>query len=73
MPNSKLHKISSQEGHDAFLLEFKEINDLIMAFENEHLKDIMTSEGNNEEWTQEQLEEGKKESVFGEAEDVANW
>ncbi|OWB66270.1 hypothetical protein B5S33_g2970 [[Candida] boidinii] len=73
MPNSKLHKISSQEGHDAFLLEFKEINDLIIAFENENLKEIMTSKGNNEEWTQEQLEEGKKESVFGEAEDVANW
>ncbi|CDK28607.1 unnamed protein product [Kuraishia capsulata CBS 1993] len=73
LPNSELHRIDSPEGHDAFLLEFKQINKLILDFERKHLKEIMESEGNNPEWTDELKEEGKTESVFGEAEDVASW
>ncbi len=73
LQNSTIHKINSNEGHDAFLLEFKEINGLIMDFENKHLKDIMHAKGNNEEWDDANINDGKKESVFGEAEDVASW
>ncbi|ODQ45654.1 hypothetical protein PICMEDRAFT_16948 [Pichia membranifaciens NRRL Y-2026] len=71
LPNSTLKKINSPEGHDAFLLEFHEINELLLTFERENLKDIMENKGNNEEWN-ETIDE-VKESVFGEAEDVAQW
>ncbi|GMG19794.1 unnamed protein product [Ambrosiozyma monospora] len=73
MPNSTLKKLNSPEGHDAFLLEFTEMNEMIMNFERENLKEIMENAGNNEEWEEEKVQEGKKESVFGEAEDVASW
>ncbi|GMM28343.1 homoserine O-acetyltransferase [Martiniozyma asiatica (nom. inval.)] len=73
LPNSTLKKIDSPEGHDAFLLEFDGINKMILDFERENLKDIMEHKGNNEEWDEESVEQGKKESVFGEAEDVAQW
>lgn len=71
MPHSTLKKLNSPEGHDAFLLEFEEINSYIMEFEKENLKEIMENKGNFEEWN-ENIEE-VKESVFGEAEDVAQW
>lgn len=71
LPNSTLKKINSPEGHDAFLLEFDEINTLLLNFERENLKEIMNNKGNNEEWN-EKIDE-VKESVFGEAEDVAQW
>ncbi|ODV85022.1 hypothetical protein CANARDRAFT_28744 [[Candida] arabinofermentans NRRL YB-2248] len=73
LPNSKLKKINSPEGHDAFLLEFSEVNDMIMEFEKEHLKELMESDDTNSEWTDELIDAEKKESVFGESEDVANW
>ncbi|VEU22677.1 DEKNAAC103756 [Brettanomyces naardenensis] len=72
VPHSSLKKINSNEGHDAFLLEFEEINKLIQDFEKENLKDIMETKGNYEEWDGEK-DNDKKESVFGEAEDVASW
>lgn len=71
IPNSTLKKIDSPEGHDAFLLEFSEINELLLDFEHQNLKEIMENKGNNEEWS-ETIDE-VKESVFGEAEDVAQW
>lgn len=71
IPNAKLVRINSPEGHDAFLLEFNQINQLMLDFMNEHLKDIM-NEAVDKEWSDEDLTE-KKESVFGEAEDVTNW
>lgn len=71
LPNATLKKIDSPEGHDAFLLEFSEINELIMNFEREKLQEIMSNAGNNEDWN-ETIDE-VKESVFGEAEDVAQW
>ncbi|QPG77240.1 hypothetical protein FOA43_004647 [Brettanomyces nanus] len=73
LPNSTLKKINSNEGHDAFLLEFKDINKIVMDFEKIHLNDIMESKGNNEDWDESKVNDGKKESVFGEAEDVASW
>lgn len=71
MPNAELKKIDSPEGHDAFLLEFNEINEMILSFERKNLPEIMNKAGNNEDWN-ETIDE-VKESVFGEAEDVAQW
>lgn len=41
MPRSEFHRIESPEGHDAFLLEFQEINEVILQFEEKHLEDLM--------------------------------
>ena len=71
IPNAVLKKIDSPEGHDAFLLEFNEINDLLLSFMREKLPEFVTKKGNNEDWN-ETIDE-VKESVFGEAEDVAQW
>jgi homoserine O-acetyltransferase len=70
IPNSKLEKIDSPEGHDAFLLEFAAINQLIIEFLKANCSEIANSEG--VEWEEEPVTE-IKESVFGEAEDVTNW
>lgn len=71
IPNATMKKLISPEGHDAFLLEFSEINELLLNFERENLKEIMNNKGNFEDWN-ESIDE-VKESVFGEAEDVAQW
>ncbi|KXJ92207.1 Alpha/Beta hydrolase protein [Microdochium bolleyi] len=71
--HARLEKIDSQEGHDAFLLQFEQVNRFILAFLKEHLPDIMQREG-------EQVEEAAvgamtKSSTFGEAEvdDITAW
>ncbi|CDR47813.1 CYFA0S38e00144g1_1 [Cyberlindnera fabianii] len=70
MPNAVLERIESPEGHDAFLLEFAAINDLIIGFLKGKCPEIMNAPGI--EWEEEPVSE-VKESVFGEAEDVTNW
>lgn len=45
IPNAQLHVVDSPEGHDAFLLSFQEINDVILDFEKRVLDDIMSKEG----------------------------
>lgn len=75
IPNSEFHKIDSPEGHDAFLLEFAEMNNLLLKFENEHLTELMSAEveesedlDTNDDMTV------TKDSVFGEAElDITQW
>ncbi|CAG61021.1 uncharacterized protein GVI51_J08195 [Nakaseomyces glabratus] len=71
LPNSRLEKIESPEGHDAFLLEFKLINQLILEFLNKNVKDIMTAPPR--QWTGEIGQDEHAGSVFGEAEEVTNW
>lgn len=39
--DSVLKKIDSSEGHDAFLLEFEQVNNYVLEFLNEKLSDIM--------------------------------
>lgn len=70
MPHSKLEKIDSPEGHDAFLLEFAAINQLIIDFLKINCAEIVNSEGIP--WEEDPVTE-ITESVFGEAEDVTNW
>jgi len=41
IPRGELKTIDSPEGHDAFLLEFEQVNRLILGFEMEVLGDIM--------------------------------
>ncbi|RMZ78655.1 hypothetical protein DV738_g3724, partial [Chaetothyriales sp. CBS 135597] len=45
IPNGKLGKIESPEGHDAFLLQFEQVNKYLLAFFREHLPDIMSRPG----------------------------
>jgi homoserine O-acetyltransferase len=75
IPNARLEKINSPEGHDAFLLEFAEINQLITEFLQQQLPDIMSVEG--QDWKPDIVGELTKSSLFGEAEtedlDVTRW
>ncbi|ODQ78818.1 hypothetical protein BABINDRAFT_162500 [Babjeviella inositovora NRRL Y-12698] len=72
IPDSQLHRIESMEGHDAFLLEFQEIDDLIKKFLREKIPDVL--EGEVEGWElAEDLGDWTGSSVFGEAEDVTQW
>ncbi|KAI1409415.1 homoserine O-acetyltransferase [Hypoxylon sp. FL1857] len=71
--NARLEKIDSQEGHDAFLLQFEQVNRYILEFLHETLPDIMGREGEPvEEASVGQL---TKSSTFGEAEveDITAW
>ncbi|KAI5209328.1 hypothetical protein AUEXF2481DRAFT_38137 [Aureobasidium subglaciale EXF-2481] len=74
IPNSVLKNIDSPEGHDAFLLEFKQVNRFVLDFLHEVLPDVMAREpvafvshdGSQDE---------PKTSTFGEAEvaDITAW
>ncbi|CAK7213387.1 hypothetical protein SEUCBS140593_001822 [Sporothrix eucalyptigena] len=45
IPNCRLERIDSPEGHDAFLLQFEQVNRYILAFLREVLPDIMSRPG----------------------------
>lgn len=45
IPNSMLRKIDSSEGHDAFLLQFEQVNSHILEFFKEVIPDIMDRAG----------------------------
>lgn len=74
IPDARLRKIDSPEGHDAFLLQFEQVNKHILEFLHEVLPDIMGAPG-----TAGVEEEGvgavTKTSTFGEAEvdDITAW
>lgn len=74
IPDAVLKRIESPEGHDAFLLEFAEINNYIVEFFKEQLPDIMNTEGIS--WDSAEVGKLTKSSLFGEAEtdlDVTSW
>ena len=79
IPNSRLRKIDSQEGHDAFLLQFEQVNRHILDFFNEVLLDIMQAPPVDIEATTNGESNGigvmAKTSTFGEAEvgDITAW
>jgi len=77
--DSRLRTIDSLEGHDAFLLQFEQVNRHILEFFNEVLPDIMnlpvaTEDGINGA-DPDGVGEIKKTSTFGEAEvgDITAW
>lgn len=71
IPNAHLEKIKSPEGHDAFLLEFKLINNLIVEFLNKNEPTLMNSKPID--WEGEIGNDENHTSLFGEAEEVTNW
>ena len=71
IPKSRLEKIESPEGHDAFLLEFKLINKLIVDFLKTNCKVITDAKPRT--WRGDVGNDETKTSVFGEAEEVTNW
>jgi len=77
IPDARLRKIESPEGHDAFLLQFEQVNGHILEFLREVLPDIMGVPGRGEMQGQEEEGVGEvlKNSTFGEAEvgDITAW
>lgn len=73
MPNARLEKIDSPEGHDAFLLEFAEVNRYIVSFLQETLPDIMGKEGADIVSDNEEIAEVRYSSTVGEVEDLTSW
>lgn len=74
IPNAELKTIDSSEGHDAFLLEFKQVNTLILEFLRKAIPDIMSREPVN--WPPKETEaKAVKASTVGEAEveDITAW
>ncbi|KAI7788347.1 homoserine O-acetyltransferase [Diaporthe eres] len=72
--NSRLGKIDSPEGHDAFLLQFEQVNKYILEFLHEVLPDIM-QKGGNAAVAEASVGQLTKSSTFGEAEveDITAW
>jgi len=71
IPDAKLRRIDSPDGHDGFLLEFEQLNKLIVEFTDYHCNHIQvsspTSVMNKEDFI-------SPPSVFGEAEgDITKW
>ena len=79
IPNSRLRTIDSPEGHDAFLLQFEQVNKHILEFFREVLPDIMNSPGAEVDGINGAGSDGAgimtKTSTFGEAEveDITAW
>ena len=76
IPNSVLKNIDSPEGHDAFLLEFEQVNRFVLDFLHEVLPDVMAREP--VDFVSHDGVEGDKvvkTSTFGEAEvaDITAW
>jgi homoserine O-acetyltransferase len=82
IPNAVLKTIDSPDGHDAFLLEFEQVNGHLLAFLKEHLPEIMArtpvfpEAGNGGVADEAGLGTAPtKSSTFGEAEveDITAW
>lgn len=82
IPNSRLRTIDSPEGHDAFLLQFEQVNKHILDFFHEVLSDIMNapaqdnvSERGGDTEDKSGASKVIKSSTFGEAEveDITAW
>jgi homoserine O-acetyltransferase/O-succinyltransferase len=79
IPNSRLRKIDSPEGHDAFLLQFEQVNRHILEFFRDVLPEIMEAPGTDGLAEEDDAIDGvgklTKSSTFGEAEvgDITAW
>ena len=77
IPNARLERIISTEGHDAFLLQFEQINRYTILFLREVMPDIMGRPGADDADDGDKISVGKlaKNSTFGEAEvdDLTAW
>ncbi|KAJ0160459.1 Homoserine O-acetyltransferase [Colletotrichum tanaceti] len=70
---ARLERIDSPEGHDAFLLQFEQVNRYVLDFLKQTLPDIMDKKG--EEVEEVGIGQLTKSSTFGEAEveDITAW
>ncbi len=79
IPNSRLRRIDSPEGHDAFLLQFEQVNTHIVEFFKEVLPEFMNSAGLAEDKVDKAEDsitsKTTKSSTFGEVEgeDITAW
>ena len=76
IPNAKLKTIDSPDGHDAFLLEFEQVNKHLRSFLSDVLPDIMARSPNaSDTGVAESALTATKTSTFGEAEvdDITAW
>jgi len=75
IPNARLRKIDSPEGHDAFLLQFEQVSKHILEFLRDVLPDIMDAPGTGALTAEEGVGSLTKSSTFGEAEveDITAW
>lgn len=72
--NSRLRSIESSEGHDAFLLQFEQVNKHIIEFFNDVLPDIMgASNLSQSELDAEEKEVGMRTNSVSEVDDITNW
>jgi homoserine O-acetyltransferase len=74
IPKGRLERIESSEGHDAFLLQFEQVNRYTLDFLREVLPDIMDKDGDSS-MEASSVGELVKSSTFGEAEveDITAW
>lgn len=75
IPGARLRKIDSPEGHDAFLLQFEQVNRHILDFLQDVLPDIMDAPGREDVVAEVGVGAVTKNSTFGEAEveDITAW
>lgn len=75
IPDSRLKRIESPEGHDAFLLQFEQVNRYILEFFREILPDIMSKPSADGGQAVDGVNKLSKSSTFGEAEieDITAW
>jgi len=77
IPNARLGKIDSPEGHDAFLLQFEQVNGYLLGFFREVLPEIMNAPGitGPNGAFEDSAGQVTRESTFGEAEveDLTAW
>lgn len=75
IPGASLEKIDSPDGHDAFLLEFEQVNTHLTGFLKRVLPEIMNREPNPSTVTNDSGMNATKTSTFGEAEvdDITAW
>lgn len=73
--NARLERIDSPEGHDAFLLQFEQVNRYTLEFLREVLPDIMNKDTNGAAAEASAVGQLTKSSTFGEAEveDITAW
>ncbi|KAF2721758.1 homoserine O-acetyltransferase [Polychaeton citri CBS 116435] len=73
IPNSELKTIDSPEGHDAFLLEFSQVNNFIVEFLKRELPEIIAREPWDWKAAEKEQFAFSGNSTFGEAEDITAW
>lgn len=73
IPNARLATIDSPEGHDAFLLQFEEVNSHILGFLKDVLPDIMEKPGSELTGVVEVEEDGTVVPSVGEVDDITAW